>query len=188
VIRQEIGAYNRSSTTTYDERLLARASTRMEQSEYVNRRRTDNTMVKIKGQKDKQRSTNHTHKTKDRVTRTPLKIGFITIYQLITFDSLFFSKYSTAKIKIWQNYLLTQGIRPDDKMTVIHLIHITCWPYHFTIGPFTRSNCCIKNFVKVFFRKVFWSCKPASKTLSKNADWHWQIWRNRNPILLFWKL
>jgi len=26
-----------------------------------------------KGQKDKQRSTKHTHKTKDRVTRTPLK-------------------------------------------------------------------------------------------------------------------
>ena len=26
-----------------------------------------------KGQKDKQRSTNHTHKNKDRVTRTPLK-------------------------------------------------------------------------------------------------------------------
>jgi len=25
--------------------------------------------------KDKQRSTKHTHKTKDRVTRTPLKIG-----------------------------------------------------------------------------------------------------------------
>ena len=100
---------------------------------------------------------------------------------------MFFSKYSTAKIKIWQHYLLTQGIRPDDKMTVIHLIHITCWPYHFTIGPFTRSNCCIKNFVKVFFRKVFWSCKPASKTLSKNADWR-QICRNRNPILLFCKL
>jgi hypothetical protein len=29
---------------------------------------------KEKGQKDKQRSTKHTHKTKDRVTRTPLKI------------------------------------------------------------------------------------------------------------------
>jgi hypothetical protein len=28
---------------------------------------------KKKGQKDKQRSTKHTHKTKDRVTRTPLK-------------------------------------------------------------------------------------------------------------------
>ena len=34
-------------------------------------------MVKIKekGQKDKQRSTNHTHKTKDRVTRIPMKTG-----------------------------------------------------------------------------------------------------------------
>jgi hypothetical protein len=29
---------------------------------------------KEKGQKDKQRSTKHTHKTKDRVTRTSLKI------------------------------------------------------------------------------------------------------------------
>jgi hypothetical protein len=28
-----------------------------------------------KGQKDKQRSTKHPHKTKDRVTRTPLKPG-----------------------------------------------------------------------------------------------------------------
>jgi len=27
------------------------------------------------GQKDKQRSTKHTHKTKDRVPRTPLKTG-----------------------------------------------------------------------------------------------------------------
>ena len=30
---------------------------------------------KEKGQKNKQRSTKHTHKTKDRVTRTPLKPG-----------------------------------------------------------------------------------------------------------------
>jgi len=28
-----------------------------------------------KGQKDKQRSKKHTHKTKDRITRTPLKTG-----------------------------------------------------------------------------------------------------------------
>jgi len=32
-------------------------------------------MTKDKGQKDKQRSTKHTHKTKDRITRTPLKPG-----------------------------------------------------------------------------------------------------------------
>ena len=45
-------------------------------SESVNRRRTDNTMTKKeKVQRDKQRSTKHTHKTKDRVTRTPLKTG-----------------------------------------------------------------------------------------------------------------
>ena len=31
--------------------------------------------LKKKGQKDKQRSTKHTYKTKDRVTRTPLKPG-----------------------------------------------------------------------------------------------------------------
>jgi hypothetical protein len=31
--------------------------------------------LKEKGQKDKQRSTKHTHKSKDRVTRTPLKTG-----------------------------------------------------------------------------------------------------------------
>ena len=43
------------------------------QSESVYRRRTDNTMAKIKiKQKEKQRSTKHTYKTKDR---TPLKTG-----------------------------------------------------------------------------------------------------------------
>ena len=30
---------------------------------------------KEKGQRDKECTTKHTHKTKDRVTRTPLKIG-----------------------------------------------------------------------------------------------------------------
>jgi hypothetical protein len=32
-------------------------------------------MAKEKGQKDKQRATKHTYKTKDRVIPTPLKIG-----------------------------------------------------------------------------------------------------------------
>ena len=44
------------------------------QSESVNRR-TDNTMAKRNEQKDKQHSTKHTHKTKERITRTPLKTG-----------------------------------------------------------------------------------------------------------------
>jgi hypothetical protein len=45
------------------------------QSESVYRRRTNNTMAKKKGQKDKQRSIKHAYKTKDRVTRIPLKTG-----------------------------------------------------------------------------------------------------------------
>ena len=37
--------------------------------ESVNRKGTDNTMAERKEQKDKQRSTKHTHKTRDRVTQ-----------------------------------------------------------------------------------------------------------------------
>jgi len=49
------------------------------QSESVHRKRTDNTMATKKNvQKDKHRSTKHTHKTKDRVRRTPLKTGSST--------------------------------------------------------------------------------------------------------------
>ena len=48
----------------------------MGQSESVYRRRTDNTMARRKKvQKDKERSTKYTYKTKDRVTLTPLKTG-----------------------------------------------------------------------------------------------------------------
>ena len=43
------------------------------QSESVYRRRTGTQWPKEKLQKDKQRSTKRTCKTKDRVTRTPLK-------------------------------------------------------------------------------------------------------------------
>ena len=45
------------------------------QSESVNRRSTSTQWPKEKVQKDKQRSTKHTHKTKDRVTRTSQKTG-----------------------------------------------------------------------------------------------------------------
>ena len=44
-----------------------------EYSESVNPRRIDSTMTKRKSTKGQQRSTKHTHKTKDRATRTPLK-------------------------------------------------------------------------------------------------------------------
>jgi len=40
-----------------------------------NKNRQHNVQTKEKGQKDKQRSTKHTHKAKNRVTRAPLKTG-----------------------------------------------------------------------------------------------------------------
>ena len=46
------------------------------QPEPANRRKNNNTKAKrqrTNGQTDKHRSTTHTHKTNDRVTRTPLK-------------------------------------------------------------------------------------------------------------------
>ena len=46
---------------------------RSNQNPYIKEQTTQ--WPKEKVQKDKQRSAKHTHKTKDRVTRTPLKIG-----------------------------------------------------------------------------------------------------------------
>jgi hypothetical protein len=44
------------------------------QNRYIEEEQTTQ-WPKVKVQKDKQRSTTHTYKTKDRVTRTPLKTG-----------------------------------------------------------------------------------------------------------------
>jgi len=41
----------------------------------ISKKNRQHYMVKRKSTKDKQRSTKHTYKTKDRVTRTPLKTG-----------------------------------------------------------------------------------------------------------------
>jgi hypothetical protein len=46
---------------------------------------------KEKVQKDKQRSTKHTYKTKDRVKRTPLKVGGLDTNRNIS--KSFFQKY-----------------------------------------------------------------------------------------------
>jgi len=43
------------------------------QNPYIEEQTTQ--WLQEKGQKDKQQSTKHTYKTKDRVTRTPLKTG-----------------------------------------------------------------------------------------------------------------
>jgi hypothetical protein len=40
-------------------------------------------MAKRKVQKDKQRSTKHTHKTKDRVTQTPCNLKIFSILAIV---------------------------------------------------------------------------------------------------------
>jgi hypothetical protein len=66
------------------------------QSEFVYGRRTDNTVAKKRVQKDKQRSTKHTHKTKDRVTRMDrVKNG-----KLRTYFYNVFKKYIKKKNRI----------------------------------------------------------------------------------------
>jgi hypothetical protein len=48
-------------------------------------------MAKQKVQKDKQRSTKHIHKTKDRVTRTPLKLLHFNINIALSMCHLIYS-------------------------------------------------------------------------------------------------
>ena len=50
-----------------------------------------------KGQKEKQRSAKHTHKTKDRVTRTPLKTGGeLSCFVMVS------SSCSTSGTRLWE--------------------------------------------------------------------------------------
>ena len=53
---------------------MAKRYQRSNQNPYIEEEQTTQ-WPKEKVQKDKQRSTKHTYKTKDRVTRTPLKTG-----------------------------------------------------------------------------------------------------------------
>ena len=55
-------------------------------SEYVNRRRKDNTLTTENGKKTNDDLQNITHKTKDQVTQTPLKTGGELIQILFKFD------------------------------------------------------------------------------------------------------
>ena len=47
----------------------------MYKSSLICKEEIKDTKVVIRSKKDKQQSTKHTHKTKDRVTQTPLKTG-----------------------------------------------------------------------------------------------------------------
>jgi hypothetical protein len=60
---------------SYNVKKVMKIAKGQSESIYMHRRRTDTTIVKRKRKKHKQRSTKHTYKTSDRVTRTLLKTG-----------------------------------------------------------------------------------------------------------------
>ena len=67
--------YHRGNQSVYQRRTdntMAKRYHRGNQNPYIEEKQTTQ-WPKEKIQKDKQRSTKHTYKTKDRVTRTPLK-------------------------------------------------------------------------------------------------------------------
>jgi hypothetical protein len=68
------------------------------QNPYIDQEQTTQ-WPKDKVQKDKQRSTKHTYKTKDRVTRTPRKIGCeLNDYPFGIFESMIV-KYKPLKFR-----------------------------------------------------------------------------------------
>jgi hypothetical protein len=80
------------------------------QSESVYRRRTDNTVAKRKSTKV-QRSTKHTYKTKDRVTRTLLKTGDELRYSGRVNSSC--STSDTRRVNLVTNPKISQERRKD---------------------------------------------------------------------------
>jgi hypothetical protein len=73
----DVNEHERQSNITFRYKLKYRRVWRYQrgnQNQYIEEEQTTQ-WPKEKGQKDKQRSTKHTYKTKDRLTRTPLKTG-----------------------------------------------------------------------------------------------------------------
>jgi hypothetical protein len=79
---------------------------------------------KEKVQKDKQRSTKHTHKTKDRVTRTPLKTGgeLINIDRVIVNRVRLYNNRLTVQSQTITGNCCTHGNWMDTMMTNAYLM------------------------------------------------------------------
>jgi hypothetical protein len=83
---------------------------------------------KEKGQKDKQRSTKHTYKTKDRVTRTPLKTG--SEFRCSERVSSSCSTSDTGHVNLVANPIILQGF----------LFALLCYYWNFIV--FLDFWCC----------------------------------------------
>jgi len=113
-----------------------------------------------KAQKDKQRSTKHTHKTKDRVTRTPLKTEgelrcsgrvsynssptrFANIGNSVDYSCIVLYIYGVKIWRFYQSDLLADicfGCFNENKITVFTVITYTSKLFHGTVDRFLIKN------------------------------------------------
>jgi hypothetical protein len=110
------------------------------QSESVYQRRTDNTMTKKKAEKDKQRSTKHTHKTKDRVIRTP----FVLCDSSEVFQSGRESFKQVVPVSYYFEIQVSRGdivtINRFDPVIVVYLSQARTWFFNPTLRILCVSN------------------------------------------------
>ena len=82
-------------------------------------------MIKRKVQKDKQRSTKHAYKTKDRVTRTPLKtVGEIRYSGRV---SSYCSTSDTRRVNLVTNLVISHGRGKDREVLTTSGTYL--WPF-----------------------------------------------------------
>ena len=100
-------------------------------SESVNQRRTDNTMAKRKSTKEQKTIyKTHTHKTKDRVTRTPLRTGGELRCSRRKLCSC--STSDTRRINLVTNPVISRGLRKDRE--VLTTSGILCHIYSMAVN------------------------------------------------------
>ena len=85
---------------------------------------------KEKVQKDKQRSTTHTHKTKDRVTRTLLKTGGeLRCSERVNSSG---STSDTRRVNLVSNPMISHGFKPRSGQTKNYETGMFCFSFMHT--------------------------------------------------------
>ena len=118
-------------------------------------------MTKEKVQKDKQRSTKHTHKTKDRVTRTPIKTGdYCTFSASMLKFHLFLNFGKKGHVPPWY-LLLRRGVlyRRGYWTSLFTTVNVI-WSlviYDASSNPGFRATCTI--FVDIVILGNFFYCE-----------------------------
>jgi hypothetical protein len=93
---------------------------------------------KEKVQKDKQRSTKHTHKTKDRVTRTPLKLGWTQVLWTVSSSC---STSGTSRFNLVKKLVISHKWGKDLKVfTQVEYIRGHLWNRYYITDNWSDSQ------------------------------------------------